>query len=655
MKMFRSLFVLSILLGVMQVHAEISFVESTNLSGLNHHGSTFGASWGDLNNDGWPDLWVGNHNKKPNLYLNNGDGTFTDVIDKVWSGDPDADTHGAAWADFDNDGDQDLIELVGAKTNKDGSLCFGCGKNHLYENNNGHLIENAKLYGLDVIGFARTPLWVDANSDGKLDVVIVNTRNRKTKSTSEFYLNTGKGFKKYTNEIGFEDKEWGFGDKLVSSLRNLLRFKLKSTNNMITHKQLVFASLGDLAGDIRAELMLFSDPTRIYQIDDDFDDATNTIGLPVINGISDAAIGDFDGDSFQDIYLTRGRFLSADAYKPDANVVKGSLRKSHTVTFKSKGKIEFQIYPEWRNLNKIYIGSAGKHPQSRLFKLDPDDMSVRGPEYSKIPKRSGVSIYYDEKSKEWTISNYSTFVDFIARSENAIEKIKTIGFDYFTELGKDSLLMQKGDSFKAKAMQGDAGGHTSCHSVASGDYDNDMDLDIYLVCTGPVRNIPNRLLENDGKGNFRLVTNAGGAVGSKLGRGDIVAVADYNRDGFLDLFVSNGFDPDSPFVKDGPHQLYLNKGNNNNWIEIDLEGVKSNRDGIGATVVIETNGIKQIRIQNGGMHRIAQNFQRIHFGLGKHKKIDSMAIHWPSGIVQKLYNPVINQVLKIREDPGSGL
>ena len=127
--------------------ADIRFEEVTQTAGIVHAGTTWGASWGDFNNDGWPDLWVGNHDSKPTLYLNKQDGTFVDVIDQVWSADPRADTHGAAWADFDNDGDQDLVELVDVLLNEDGTFCPGCGRNHLFVNDNGSLERGLKNSG----------------------------------------------------------------------------------------------------------------------------------------------------------------------------------------------------------------------------------------------------------------------------------------------------------------------------------------------------------------------------------------------------------------------------------------------------------------------------------------------------------------------------
>ena len=87
-----------------------------------------------------------------------------------------------------------------------------------------------------------------------------------------------------------------------------------------------------------------------------------------------------------------------------------------------------------------------------------------------------------------------------------------------------------------------------CVSATAGDFDNDMDLDLYLACRTGAGNIPNILYENLGNGTFAQVPDAGGAAGpvgvavaSGAGTADTAVTADYNLDGFLDLFVTNGF------------------------------------------------------------------------------------------------------------------
>jgi hypothetical protein len=197
-------------------------------------------------------------------------------------------------------------------------------------------------------------------------------------------------------------------------------------------------------------------------------------------------------------------------------------------------------------------------------------------------------------------------------------------------------------------LEGRAAEDTACHYVVAADFDNDMDEDLYMVCTGPVRNLPNRLLENDGRGRFTVVEGAGGAAGSMAGRGDTVVVADYDRDGFLDLFITNWADPTSPFVADGPHQLYRNRGNENHWIEIDLQGRDPNRDAIGAVVELKAGGRWQFRVQGGGMHRMSQNHARLHFGTGPHTSIELLRVHWPHGGTTVLRQVPADQILTIR-------
>jgi hypothetical protein len=175
-----------------------------------------------------------------------------------------------------------------------------------------------------------------------------------------------------------------------------------------------------------------------------------------------------------------------------------------------------------------------------------------------------------------------------------------------------------------------------------------MDLDLYMVSTSPVQNLPNVLYENQGDGRFLLLPNGGGAAGTIDGRGDAVAMADYDADGYLDLFVTNGKSR-SPFQIDGPVQLFHNMGGGNHWIELDLEGVRSNRDGIGARIEVTAGGVTQLREQAAGIHARAQNHMRVHFGLGTNTSIDNVTVNWPSGINQEIANIVADQVVEIIE------
>jgi Ca2+-binding RTX toxin-like protein len=135
-----------------------------------------------------------------------------------------------------------------------------------------------------------------------------------------------------------------------------------------------------------------------------------------------------------------------------------------------------------------------------------------------------------------------------------------------------------------------------------------------------------------------------------LGTGDFVVSADYDLDGFLDLLVGNG-----RLLGNAPYQLFKNQGNDNNWLQIDLEGALSNRDGIGAQLFLTTNGITQLRQQDGGIHHNVQDYQRVHFGLGNNAQVDSLTIRWPSGIVQRIVDIAANQVIQVKEPTDNTL
>ena len=98
-----------------------------------------------------------------------------------------------------------------------------------------------------------------------------------------------------------------------------------------------------------------------------------------------------------------------------------------------------------------------------------------------------------------------------------------------------------------------------------------------------------------------------------------------------------------------PTQLFKNLGNDNHWIEIDLVGVTSNRDGIGAQIRATAEGVTQLREQDGGIHYRGQDHQRIHFGLGSNTMVDELTVRWPNGNMQVLQNVPADQIIEVVE------
>ena len=218
---------------------------------------------------------------------------------------------------------------------------------------------------------------------------------------------------------------------------------------------------------------------------------------------------------------------------------------------------------------------------------------------------------------------------------------------YITRNRDDRLLFNTAQGLVNASGGSGISNNDNGQGVAVADFDNDMDVDIYVVRgINGTGNLANLLYENQGDGTFVAVPNAGGAEGTTVGIGDNVTTADYDVDGFVDLFVTNG----TSSATDGPQQLFRSQGNGNSWLQIDLTGVVSNADGIGAQVYVTAGGVTQRRDQMGGVHERSQNHSRLHFGLAQNAQIDLIEIFWPSGATQRIENISANQVLSITEE-----
>ncbi len=646
-------FIVSVVLFSPYTHGDIRFEEVSHHAGIVRVGESWGNAWGDFNGDGYLDLWATNHRHKPCLYQNNGDGTFTNVIDEVWNANPSADTHGVAWADFDNDGDQDLIVLSGG-TGGLNNRARDNNANHLYVNTDGQLVERAAHLGVDYpLLRGRTPLWLDWNGDGLLDVLLTGVARKDASGAlvrSTLFSQVDGRFKDVNSISGFSLEE-----------------------------SVEFAQLTHLTGEEGLHLICGSHshiyPAAVYDLSGALlHNITGALNLQGGFVVQDAAIADMNGDLLPDIFLARGIYPSS-VRQPSARrlelniqstlgVLPQSILEEKGVSFRSDGAVFFEVYSEWKpRRDLVKIGSGG-HPvtsfDSGIFagvmpdlkaasfkvRLSPSNPRAQGLQARRENEKFGIYIGYNARTKKWEILYRNLPATTLVEAGNPITDVEPFNFFPSVNMHGD-LLMHKGNDFEVLSPLGEAG-FPDCHSVAAGDFDNDMDVDLYLVRSSTGENLPNCLYENNGVGYFIRVRNAGGAAANVDGRGQSVTVADYDRDGFLDLFVTNGRGA-YPF-SEGPDQLFRNRGNSNNWLQIDLEGSVSNRDGIGAKVLVVTpDGKTQARENGGGIHWAQQDQKRIHFGLAQNDSIVELTVFWPSGIVQRLRNVAVNQVLRIIE------
>ena len=151
------------------------------------------------------------------------------------------------------------------------------------------------------------------------------------------------------------------------------------------------------------------------------------------------------------------------------------------------------------------------------------------------------------------------------------------------------------------------------------------------------------MYHNLGRGKFEKTSESLGPDFNKpmVDRG--LATADFFNDGQVGIAVNcRG---DAPV-------LLRNEGTQNHWVEVLLIGTKSNRDGIGAVLKLSAGGVAQVDQAKGGTSYMSASDPRIHFGLGKRNKIDSLQITWPSGQVDKLTNIPVDAIIAVKEGVG---
>jgi hypothetical protein len=422
----------------------------------------------------------------------------------------------------------------------------------------------------------------------------------------------------------------------------------------------------DNDGDLDLLLTVFKgNYTILYRNDGDkFVDVAKEVGLPAISG--SLSVGDYDNDG--DIDILRGRLFRNDINETNSFTEVDSYGDTF-VDYDNDGDLDIYHVLFWKS-NRLFRndGEAGfveipgalgtddsRHSRSAVWgDYDNDgDMDLyvvngRGERCSLYRNDVDTIGLFTDVTAEMNVGDTGRYANsaswgdydndgdmdlYLAKCESGLNRlyrndVNTLGT--FTEVGKSlGVADNPVDSFHA----------------SWGDYDNDGDLDLYVV--NGVSKAPSRLYRNDvSEGNGFVKTgemaNAGSAMGGSWG--------DFDGDGDIDYYLVGSY---PGYVM--TNRLYQNNNieNGNHWLHINAIGTISNRTAIGTTIQVVAGDLTQLRYVESSSGYGSQNSLPVEFGLGAHSTVDSVIIKWPSGRVQNLTDVEVNQFLTVYEyTPG---
>ena len=212
------------------------------------------------------------------------------------------------------------------------------------------------------------------------------------------------------------------------------------------------------------------------------------------------------------------------------------------------------------------------------------------------------------------------------------------------------------DYFLPSTFQGGLGYGTLTMSgwgVGIYDLDNDGNKDIFTANSHVSENADsyghdhykqsNAVFLNLANGRFRNVTAEAGPALQLTAAHRGCAFGDLNNDGRIDVVTSAIGQP--------AELLYNTSAHGNHWILIQVEGTKSNRDGIGTKIKLTgESGKVQYNHVTTSVGYISSSDKRVHFGLGADRHIREIELRWPTGKVQVLRDLAVDQILKVREE-----
>jgi hypothetical protein len=454
---------------------------------------------------------------------------------------------------------------------------------------------------------------------------------------------------------------------------------------------------------------------RLYhqKPDGTFEDVTEKAGLQGVGYGMGVAVGDYDNDGFEDLYVTayggnklyhnNGDGTFTDVTQKAGVGGNGWSTSAAWVDLDADGFLDLVVlrYLEW-DFDEIW---CGEHKPGFRAYCHPDFFKPASPlvyhnnsdgTFTEVAAKLGLSR--PGKGLGLAIADYDRdgHIDLFVANDSMVEFLyHNKGNGTFEEVGLSAEVAVDIDGRTYAGM-----------GVDFADYNNDGWPDIVVT---DLANQRYALYQNNGDGSFSYTSTPSGISRMTLAHsGWGVRFLDYDNDGWKDLLIAQGHDLDtidlsSPglhyrepmllarntgkdFVdvsavsgavfrqywvargmatgdldndgrldavvstNNGPaYVLHNETPTSNHWILLELVGHKSNRDGIGAVVKVVTAKGSQFATVTTASSYLSSSDKRVHFGLGKETTIGEIEIRWPSGIVQNLKDVKADQVLRIDE------
>jgi hypothetical protein len=454
---------------------------------------------------------------------------------------------------------------------------------------------------------------------------------------------------------------------------------------------------------------------RLYhqKPDGTFEDVTEKAGLQGAGYGMGVAVGDYDNDGFDDLYVTafggnklyhnNGNGTFTDVTQKAGVAGSGWSTGAAWVDLDGDGFLDLVVlrYLDW-DFDDIW---CGEHKEGSREFCHPDHFKPVSPlvfrnnrdgTFTEIAKRVGLSK--PGKGLGVAIADYDRegHIDLFIANDSMPEFLHhNKGEGTFEDVGL------------ASGVAVDIDGRTYAGmGVDFADYNNDGWPDIVVT---DLANQRYALYQNNGDGSFSYTSQSAGIGQMTLSHsGWGVRFLDFDNDGWKDLLVAQGHDLDTvelnspnlryrepmllarntghgfvdvsaqsgsvfhqPWVARGMaigdvdndgrldavvttndgsvHILHNQTSTQNHWILLNLIGHQSNRDGIGAEVTIVTNAGSQYATVSTAGSYLSSGDKRVHFGLGQESVVARIEIRWPSGIKQTLNNISADQILSIDE------